>query len=581
MVVYLAGQTANKPGIGTLTINADGSYVFVPANNFHGVVPVATYAITDGAGGYATADLLITVTSVNENPMLTPDIGSTPENTTLVGNVLTNDTDNDGDTLTVTQFVVEGVTYAAGATATVVGKGTIKLEANGAYTFVPFPYYEGTVPQVIYTASDGHGGVGSTTLDITVTHINHAPQDGDENFNVQQDTPLVVVAPGLLANATDLDGDTLVVASFQVAGQSGPFVIGTGYLIPGVGTITINANGSFTYSPAAGYVGGVPSIFYVVSDGEGGTDTSALYLTMVPIDEDAAPVNPDVPPPVGAPTEWPRSILFPPTDFIGTLDIQTTPAWIEPVAANRWFKIHCWGAAGGSRSAGSATAKGGTGGYTVMYVQNPLATLGRYLRSMVGLGGASNQAGAEFIITTPEPAFGYGGGGAGAGDVDSLPTPCSGGGASALFIGPDAVTGPDDWARLLIIAGGGGGAGGDLNSEGVMAGAGNGGGDKLADMQGQDYPVHPENTLNGRSYGGGGGGYRGGAGGFRTAANGGESGVGGSGYGNPTYGSSIAVFASAAGAALAPNPYAVSQKGNGGDITTGVGQGGLIFIEHN
>ena len=47
--VYTAGQTATIAGVGTLTINADGSYTFTPAANYNGAVPVATYTLTDGS----------------------------------------------------------------------------------------------------------------------------------------------------------------------------------------------------------------------------------------------------------------------------------------------------------------------------------------------------------------------------------------------------------------------------------------------------------------------------------------------------------------------------------------------------
>ncbi|MDH4565076.1 hypothetical protein E8E95_00020, partial [Pseudomonas sp. BN414] len=69
--------------------------------------------------------------------------------------MLTNDSDVDNDTLTVTQFEVGGSTYLAGQTATLAGVGTLVINANGSFTFTPAPNYNGPVPTATYTVSDG------------------------------------------------------------------------------------------------------------------------------------------------------------------------------------------------------------------------------------------------------------------------------------------------------------------------------------------------------------------------------------------------------------------------------------------
>ena len=75
----------------------------------------------------------------------------------MTGNVLSNDTDGDVDALTVTGFTVAGVTgtHAAGATVSLVGVGSLTLGADGGYSFVPVANYNGNVPVVTYTVSDG------------------------------------------------------------------------------------------------------------------------------------------------------------------------------------------------------------------------------------------------------------------------------------------------------------------------------------------------------------------------------------------------------------------------------------------
>ena len=84
------------------------------------------------------------------------DTGSALEDSAITGNLLANDSDVDaGSTLTLTQFSVNGTNYAAGATATVAGVGTLTVAGNGAYSFTPAANYAGAVPTVGYTVSDG------------------------------------------------------------------------------------------------------------------------------------------------------------------------------------------------------------------------------------------------------------------------------------------------------------------------------------------------------------------------------------------------------------------------------------------
>jgi Bacterial Ig domain/Bacterial cadherin-like domain len=124
--IYSADATAVIPNVGTLQINADGSYTFTPDLNYNGPVPVATYTITDHAGGTATATLTLgPVSPVNDAPVAQNDIGTTPEDTTLTVPALTgllaNDSDVDGPALAVTTFTINGIAapFTAGATATI------------------------------------------------------------------------------------------------------------------------------------------------------------------------------------------------------------------------------------------------------------------------------------------------------------------------------------------------------------------------------------------------------------------------------------------------------------------------------
>ncbi len=95
-------------------------------------------------------------------------------------------------------------------------------------------------------------------------------------------------AGDLLNNATDVDGNPLTITGYTIAGIGGTQAVGSAVSIPGIGSITINANGSYSFVPVANYNGAVPVISYTVSDGQGGTDTSTLTLTVTPVND--APV---------------------------------------------------------------------------------------------------------------------------------------------------------------------------------------------------------------------------------------------------------------------------------------------------
>ena len=111
---FNAGQTASIPNVGTIQINSNGSYTFTPVANYNGTVPVISYTATDANGGSDIGDLRISITPVNDAPVAFNETTSTPQDMPLIGNVLTNDTDADGNILSVITFTVCGVTYNAG-----------------------------------------------------------------------------------------------------------------------------------------------------------------------------------------------------------------------------------------------------------------------------------------------------------------------------------------------------------------------------------------------------------------------------------------------------------------------------------
>ena len=200
--------------------------------------------------------------------------------------LLHNTVDIDGATPTILSYKIAGIngTQAVGSDVVIAGVGTLKINSDGSYVFTPVANYTGLIPVVTYTMTDGTA-TDISTLTLTMTPVNDPPVDGNEAHKVILNTTLAVSATdsgGLLRNATDVEGDTLTITGYTIPGVTGTQAVGTPVTIPGVGTITINSDGAYSFTPAANYTGAIPVITYTVSDGVD-TDTSTLTLTMDPV----------------------------------------------------------------------------------------------------------------------------------------------------------------------------------------------------------------------------------------------------------------------------------------------------------
>ncbi|MFG1343216.1 Ig-like domain-containing protein, partial [Xanthobacter autotrophicus] len=196
---------------------------------------------------------------VNSAPVATADAFSAFHGFTLAGQVLSNDSDGDGDTLTAS--LVDGV-----------GHGTLDFRTDGTFTYTPQADFIGT-DRFTYRVSDGITSSNITTVTLTVA-ANSAPVATDDAYQLEGGDAFAVPAShGVLANDTDHQGQLLFSALVAA---------------PQHGSLALNSNGSFSYTPDDGYLG-TDSFTYVVTDGAL-SDMATVTLTVVP-----KPVSLDLP----------------------------------------------------------------------------------------------------------------------------------------------------------------------------------------------------------------------------------------------------------------------------------------------
>ncbi|WP_048308631.1 retention module-containing protein, partial [Halomonas sp. PR-M31] len=278
--IYQAGETAELEGIGSLVIASDGSYTFTPVENWNGQVPAVSYTVTDGELT-DTAELNLTVSAVNDAPIAENDIATGDEDAVITGNVLTNDSDVDGDSLTVSEFTVNGNTYQVGETAELESIGSLTIQTDGNYTFTPVENWNGQVPTISYTITDGEL-TDIAELQLTITAVNDAPVAQNDTAIGDEDAPL---AGNVLANDSDVDGDSLTVSGFTVGGID--YAVGETAELENIGSLVIQTDGRYTFTPVENWNGQVPAISYTITDGEL-TDTAELQLTVTAVND--APV---------------------------------------------------------------------------------------------------------------------------------------------------------------------------------------------------------------------------------------------------------------------------------------------------
>ena len=227
---------------------------YTPSANYSGSDSFS-YTVSDGNGGSDTATVSITVTAVNDDPVAVADADTTNEDTATTLTVLSNDSDVENDTLSVSA-VTQGT------------NGSVTHTANDV-TYTPNANTHGS-DSFTYTVSDGNGGSDTATVNITVTAVNDDPVAVVDADTTNEDTATTIT---VLANDSDVDNDTLSISSVAQ---------GT------TGSVTHTAN-DVTYTPSAN-THGSDSFTYTVSDGNGGSDTATVNITVTAVNDDPVAV---------------------------------------------------------------------------------------------------------------------------------------------------------------------------------------------------------------------------------------------------------------------------------------------------
>ena len=354
-----ATNLAISGGAGALVDNGDGTWTYTPALNDSTAVAF-TYTITDGSAPVVASATLDITPSVNSNPVANDDIAATVEDTALVipvGTLLANDTDVDGDTLTV--LSVQGAV-----------NGTVSLAA-GNVTFTPTANYFGPA-SFTYTVSDGNGGTATATVNVTVTAVNDAPTTTPVALApVAEDSGARLITQAeLLANASDVEGGPLTATGLAINA--------------GLGTLVDNGNGTWTYTPAPNNDTAV-NFTYTISDGATAVAGSAS-LDLTPVND--APVN-SVPGPQAALEDTALAIIG-----LSVGDPDGGAITVTLGVANGTLTVNL---------TGGAAIAGGANGSATLTLSGTVAQVNATLATLTYLSGQNWNGADTFTVTSSDP----------------------------------------------------------------------------------------------------------------------------------------------------------------------------------
>ena len=244
--VELVDNVAN----GNLSLSGDGSFSYDP-QGFAGETSFS-YRINDGTNlsSLATTTLVLNTppTITNDSYEVTEDVAA---NIAVAQGVLANDQDSDGDTLTAT--LVNSTS-----------NGSLTLNEDGSFEYVPNANYFGP-DEFSYSITDGVDSIENGVVSLNVNSVNDAPSVQQDHYLTLPDQAINIAASlGVLSNDSDIEGSALQTRLTQPTSN---------------GSLVLNADGSFSYTPNAGF-SGVDSFQYTATDGDTVSNPVTVQVTV-------------------------------------------------------------------------------------------------------------------------------------------------------------------------------------------------------------------------------------------------------------------------------------------------------------
>jgi VCBS repeat-containing protein len=240
------------PDNGTLLLLPDGSFTYTPNENYHGTDSFS-FNVCDTGNMCDNGVVNIEIASVNDTPIVFNESVELAEDGTISGNVSLNDLDEDGDLLTYT--LINGTS-----------NGVLTFGSSGEYTFTPQANYFGSLI-ITYNVCDGNNACASGSINVTVNSVNDTPVSTSGATVINEDESY---AGGLQALITDVD---------DINGHS--FSPGT---LPTHGTLSIMANGQFTYTPDSDFYG-TDSFTFNACDDENACTSNMFNITVSSVND--------------------------------------------------------------------------------------------------------------------------------------------------------------------------------------------------------------------------------------------------------------------------------------------------------
>jgi VCBS repeat-containing protein len=253
----------NGAAHGTVSVNANGSLTYTPTTGYTGADSF-TYKANDGTADSTAATVSLTVLG---NVSSQVSIWQTPFGRDSSPGMWS-------ATLTVTNTSSSAINGPVQVLFTNLASGVAMTNNDGTYQNSPYitvttgtltPGANASVVVQVYNPARVDVTYTPVTYSGGLASVNHAPVAGNTGYTMDKNNTLTAAAPGLLANCFDADDDSLTAA------------LVTG---PAHGTLTLNANGSFTYTPATGYYG-TDSFTYKANDGRADSNVATVSLAVL------------------------------------------------------------------------------------------------------------------------------------------------------------------------------------------------------------------------------------------------------------------------------------------------------------